>query len=142
MPSSTTSSERASQVARVLLVDDNEAILVRVSAVLSTGCAIVGTVKNGPAALKAARTLHPDVIVLDISMPGMTGLEVATCLRKEGSTAAFVFLTVHDDEEFILAAKAAGGIGYVFKSRLASDVLLAVREAWAGRPFLSPRSNR
>jgi DNA-binding NarL/FixJ family response regulator len=142
MPSSTTSSERAAQLARVLLVDDNEAILVRVSAVLSADCAIVGTVKSGPAALEAARTLRPDVIVLDISMPGMTGLEVATCLRKEGSTAALVFLTVHDDEEFMLAAKAAGGIGYVLKSRLASDVLPAVRGAWAGRPFLSPRSNR
>ena len=128
-------------MARVLLVDDNEAILVRVSAVLSPGCAVVGTVKDGPAALVAARTLRPDVIVLDISMPGMTGLEVATRLRKEGSTAALVFLTVHDDEEFILAAKAAGGIGYVLKSRLASDLMLAVREAREGRPFLSPRSN-
>ncbi len=141
MPSSTTLSERASELARVLLVDDNEAILVRVSAVLSPGCAVVGTAKDGPAALEAARTLRPDVIVLDISMPGMTGLEVATRLRKEGSTAALVFLTVHDDEEFILAARAAGGIGYVLKSRLASDLMLAVREAREGRPFLSPRSN-
>jgi DNA-binding NarL/FixJ family response regulator len=70
--------------------------------------------------------LRPDVIVLDISMPGMTGLDVATCLRKEGSTAALVFLTVHDDEEFILAAKAAGGLGYVLKPRLATDLMLAV----------------
>jgi DNA-binding NarL/FixJ family response regulator len=142
MPSSTTSSEPTSQVARVLLVDDNEALLVRVSAMLSSGCAVVGTVKDGPAALDAARALRPDVIVLDISMPGMTGLEVATCLRREGSTAAVVFLTVHDDEPFILAARAAGGIGYVLKTRLASDLMHAVQEARAGRPFLSPRSNR
>jgi DNA-binding NarL/FixJ family response regulator len=142
MPSSITLSERAPHVARILLVDDNEAMLVRVSALLSPSCAVVGTVKDGPAALEAARTLRPDVIVLDISMPGMTGLEVATCLRKDGSTAALVFLTVHDDDEFILAAKAAGGIGYVLKSRLATDLMLAVREARAGRWFLSTRSNR
>jgi DNA-binding NarL/FixJ family response regulator len=138
----TTSSERASDLVRVLLVDDNEAMLVRVSAVLAPSCAVVGTVKDGPAALEAARTLRPDVIVLDISMPGMTGLEVAARLRKEASTAALVFLTVHDDEEFILAAKAAGGIGYVVKPRLGVDLVQAVREASARRPFLSPRSAR
>jgi DNA-binding NarL/FixJ family response regulator len=142
MPSNTTLSEQAAQLARVLLVDDNEAILARESALLSRSCDVVGTVTDGPAALEAARTLRPDVIVLDISMPGMSGLEVAACLRKEGSTAAVVFLTVHDDQEFILAAKAAGGIGYVLKPRLASDLMLAVREAREGRPFLSPRSNR
>jgi DNA-binding NarL/FixJ family response regulator len=142
MPSSTILSERSAHLSRVLLVDDNEVILARVSAVLSPACAVVGTVKDGPAALEAARRLRPDVIVLDISMPGMTGLEVAACLRNEGSTAALVFLTVHDDEEFILAAKGAGGIGYVLKPRLATDLMLAVQEARAGRPFLSPRSNR
>ena len=73
MPSSTTSSEPA----RVLLVDDNEAMLARAAAVLTPGCLVVGAAKDGQAALEAARTLQPDVIVLDISMPGMTGLEVA-----------------------------------------------------------------
>jgi DNA-binding NarL/FixJ family response regulator len=138
----TTSSEQASDLVRVLLVDDNEAMLVRVSAVLAPGCAVVGTATDGLAALEAARTLRPDVIVLDICMPGMTGLEVAARLGKAGSTAAVVFLTVHDDEEFILAARAAGGIGYVVKPRLAVDLLHAVREAYARRPFLSPRSMR
>ena len=75
--------------------------------------------------------------MLDISMPGMTGLEVADSLRKAGSTAAVVFLTVHDGEEFILAARAAGGIGYVVKPRLGSDLVFAVQEARAGRPFVS-----
>jgi DNA-binding NarL/FixJ family response regulator len=133
MVSTTTSSE----LARVLLVDDNEAILARTAAVLTPGCVIVGAVKDGPAALEAARALRPDVIVLDISMPGMSGFEVAASLRQAGSTAALVFLTVHDDEEFVLAARAAGGIGYVVKPRLAYDLLIAVREARAGRPFLS-----
>jgi DNA-binding NarL/FixJ family response regulator len=133
MPSSTVSSEPA----RVLLVDDNEAMLARAAAILTPGCVIVGAVKDGPAALEAARTLRPDVIVLDISMPGMTGFDVATRLRQAGSTAALVFLTVHDEEEFILAARAADVIGYVVKPRLASDLMLAVCEARAGRPFVS-----
>ena len=100
---------------------------------------IVGIASNGRAALDRAATLHPDVIVLDIAMPGMSGLEVAARLRATGSTAAVVFLTVHDDEEFVLAAKAAGGIGYVVKPRLATDLMHAIREAHAGRPFVSVR---
>ena len=71
-------------------------------------------------------------------MPGMTGLEIASRLRRSGSTAAVVFLTVHDEEDFVLAAKAAGAIGYVVKTRLVSDLVVAVQEAHAGRPFVSP----
>jgi DNA-binding NarL/FixJ family response regulator len=132
------SSAGPSEPARVLLVDDNEAMLARAAAVLTPGCEIVGAAKDGPAALKAAGTLHPDVIVLDISMPGMTGLEVATSLRQAGSTAALVFLTIHDEEDFVKAAKAAGGTGYVVKPRLVPDLMLAVHEARAGRSFVSP----
>ena len=90
------------------------------------------------AALEATRTLRPDVIVLDISLPDLSGLEIAGRLRETGSTAAVVFVTVHHDETLVLAAKAAGGIGFVVKRRIASDLLLAVREALAGRPFVSP----
>jgi DNA-binding NarL/FixJ family response regulator len=119
-------------------VDDNEAMLRRAAAALAPACVIVGSARNGPAALEAARVLKPDVIVLDISMSGMTGLEVAALLRDGGSTAAVVFLTVHDEEEFVAAAQAAGGMGYVVKPRLVSDLAVAVREARAGRPFVSP----
>ena len=122
----------------VLLVDDNEMTLARARSVLSTRCVVVGTARNGHAALEAAAALNPEVIVLDISMPGMNGFELARRLRAAGSTARLVFLTVHEDEELILAARNAGGIGYVVKTRLASDLELAVREARAGRPFQSP----
>jgi DNA-binding NarL/FixJ family response regulator len=133
MPSSITSSERV----RVLLVDDNEAMLSRATTALTPAFTVVGTVKDGLSAVDAARKFRPDVIVLDISMPGMTGFEVAVRLRETGSTAAMVFLTVHADEEFVLAAKAVGGVGYVVKSRLASDLVAAVRAASAGRAFVS-----
>jgi DNA-binding NarL/FixJ family response regulator len=133
MPSSTTSSDKT----RVLLVDDNAGILKRAAAVLSDGCTIVGAVTDGRSALEAAAALHPDVIVLDISMPGMSGLEVAAGLKDAGSTAAVVFLTVHEDAEIVDAARDAGGIGYVVKPRLATDLKMAVREARAGRSFVS-----
>ncbi len=127
----------SSQPTRVLLVDDSDAMLARATAVLSPNCVIVGAVNNGTAAMNAARALMPDVIVLDISMPGMSGLEVAANLREEGVTSAVVFLTVHDDEDFVLAARQAGGTGYVVKLRLASDLNVAVQEARAGRSFVS-----
>jgi DNA-binding NarL/FixJ family response regulator len=157
MPSSTTSSERRvaaiarSAIAserpaksrdhlRVLLVDDNDAMLARARAALMTSCDVVGTVKDGTAALQEAVALRPDVIVLDISMPGLSGLDVAFYLRKAGSTAAVVFLTVHEEEEFVLAANKVGGLGFVVKSRLTLDLMQAVRDASAGRPFVSPKS--
>src|SRR5262245_22479197 len=126
-----------SEQPRVLLVDDNQAILDRASIVLSQACEIVGRAKDGPTALEAARKLCPDVIVLDISMPGMGGLEVADRLRLARSTAAIVFLTIHDDEEIVRAAKAAGGLAYVLKPRLASDLLPATLEASVGHRFVS-----
>jgi len=131
------STTTSSQPARVLLVDDSDAMLARASAVLSRNCVIVGAVKDGTAAIDAAKALRPDVIVLDISMPGMTGLEVAANLRDAGLTAAVVFLTVHDDEELVVAARQAGATGYVVKLRLVSDLNVAVQEARAGRSFVS-----
>jgi DNA-binding NarL/FixJ family response regulator len=132
------STARSSEPPRVLLVDDNDAILARARAVLAPACMVVGTAKDGPAALKAAEALRPDVIVLDISMPHMTGFEVAAKLRHSGSTAALVFLTVHAEEDFVVAARAVGAIGYVVKPRMVSDLLHAVVEAHAGREFVSP----
>ena len=130
-------SERAT---RVLLVDDNKNILARVRAALTPACLVVGEVTDGASALTAAKALRPDVIVLDISMPGMSGLEVGAALRLQRSTAAIVFLTVHDDAQLVDAAMQSGGTGSVLKTRLSTDLLRAVQEAHAGRSFVSPRS--
>ena len=123
---------------RVLLVDDNESMLTRAAGALHTSCTIVGTEKEGRGAIDAAATLQPDVIVLDISMPGMNGFEVAASHRDAGSMAAVIFCTVHQDDEFISMALAAGALGYVDKCRLSTDLEHAVREAHAGRRFVSP----
>ena len=138
MPSSTTSSDARPEAARILLVDDNAAMLARATTVLQTSFVIVGAVQDGASALIAARILRPDVIVLDISMPGLSGFEVARRLRESGSTVPIVFLTVHNDEEFVRAARNAGGLGYVIKPRLAADLAPAVAEVLAHRPFISP----
>jgi DNA-binding NarL/FixJ family response regulator len=123
---------------RVLLVDDNETILERATAMLSSACVVVGAMTNGEAALESIDALQPDVIVLDISMPGMSGLETAARLRNAGSTVPIVFFTIYHDEELVRAAQAAGGIGYVVKTFSPWDLLFAVREASAGRPYVSP----
>jgi len=123
---------------RVLLVEDNEAMLARARTVLTSSCAVVGAVMDGAAALQAACTLQPDVIVLDISMPGLSGLDVAFDLRQLGSRAAIVFLTAHEGDDFVQAAIKAGGLGYVVKSRLMFDLVAAVQDANAGRRFVSP----
>jgi len=123
---------------RVLLVDDNHAMLARMAAVLTPDCVVVGTASDGAAALEAAERLGPDVIVLDITMPVMSGLEVASRLRAAGSKAAIVFFTVHREEAIVREAQAAGAVGYVVKPRLHADLLRAVREALAGHTFTSP----
>jgi CheY-like chemotaxis protein len=122
---------------RVLLVDDNQEILDRTVAMLGDDCKIVGTAMDGPGALAAVEELGPDVVVLDISLPGMSGLEVADRLRFRGSPVAIVFLTIHNDQEVVDAAQAAGGIGYVVKARLPLDLPVAVTEARAGRRYVS-----
>src|SRR5882672_6163757 len=82
---------------RVLLVDDNGEMLELAAAALSLSCAIVGKASNGCEAIAAVRSCRPDVVVLDISMPGMSGFEVAQQLRAAGSPPAIVFLSVYED---------------------------------------------
>ena len=86
---------------------------------------------------KRVRLLHPDVVVLDISMPGMTGFEVAARLRESGEPAAVVFLTVHDEESMMLAAMDAGAHRLRRQGALVTDLPIAVREARQGRRFVS-----
>ena len=85
-----------------------------------------------------AAKLAPDVIVLDISMPKLNGIEAARQLKATGSRAKIVFLTVHEDMDYVRGALAAGAHGYVVKPRLASDLLPALREVLASGWFVSP----
>ncbi len=121
---------------RVLLADDHEAMLDRVAWLLATEFNVVGTATDGQQALDTAQDLKPDVLVIDISMPVMNGIETARRLKEAGSETRIVFLTVHDDPDFAREALEAGALGYVIKSRIVSDLVAAIKEAHAGRSFL------
>ena len=122
MPSSTTSSDPP----RVLVVDDNEEMLSRTAAVLKRGCVVVGAVKDGREALKAADTLLPDVIVLDIGMAGMNGFEVAARLRDAGAASAIVFASTRDGSDFGRAIAESGARGFVAKGELSGTAVEAL----------------
>jgi DNA-binding NarL/FixJ family response regulator len=123
---------------RVLLADDHKDFLAAAARLLQPEFEVVKTVADGQALLKEAARLEPDVLVVDISMPLLNGIEAARQLRAAGSRAKIVFLTVHQDPEYVHAALAAGAQGYVAKSQLATDLLLALRESLADRSFVSP----
>ena len=123
---------------RVLLADDHRAMLDTVKRLLKYQFEIVGATTDGQAVLDAAAELKPDVVVLDISMPVLNGLEAAQRLKQAGSEAKIVFLTVLDDPDFAREALASGALGYVDKSSVATDLAFAINEALAGRAFVSP----
>ncbi len=123
---------------RVLLADGDLILREKVTQMLESEFDISGAVTDGEALLKEATELGPDIVILDITMPGLPGIEAARRLRETGSHAKIVFLTVHEDPDFIREALATGALGYVVKPRLASDLLVAMREALEGRSFVSP----
>ncbi len=116
---------------RILLVDDMPEIIDFCTHILKSDCEIVGSAASGKAAIAAAAITNPDVVVLDISMPGLGGMEVAKRLRSSGNGAQIVFLSSQDD--LAKAAIEAGGSAYVSKSRAEKQLLFAIREAIAGR---------
>ncbi|HZP23525.1 MAG TPA: response regulator transcription factor [Terriglobales bacterium] len=124
--------------ARVLLADDHIAVIQRVSLLLQSVYDVVGAVSTGREMVSEGLRLRPDVIVADISMPDITGIEAAHQLRARGSLAKFVFLTIHSEDEFIDACMAEGALGYVVKTHMKSDLIPAINAALAGRSFVSP----
>ncbi len=123
---------------RVLLADDSPAILEHVTHLLEREFEIVGAVLDGETALRAYEQTKPDILVLDISMGDLSGLDVARRVFQMGHQARIVFLTVHEEAEFVCAAFGAGGSAYVVKSRLNSDLLDALHASLADRIFVSP----
>ena len=122
---------------RVLLADDHWAILEVVQSLLKTDVDIVECVDNGQSLVEAAMKLHPNVIVTDISMPKLSGIEAVHRLREADCSSKVVFLTAHSDRDFIDAALETGALGYVLKTSVGTDLLFAIQEAIAGRVFIS-----
>jgi DNA-binding NarL/FixJ family response regulator len=128
--------------ARVLLADDNAVVLDRVGTLLSSSFDVVGAVRNGEELFSAGMRLDPDVIVADITMPVLGGIEAAQKLSDAGSRVRFVFLTIHSEIEFVEACVAQGAFGYVVKSHMKTDLIPAIKAALLGRIFISPLISR
>ncbi|MBV8630236.1 MAG: response regulator transcription factor [Silvibacterium sp.] len=122
---------------RVLLADDNSAVLDQVSRVLAKRYEIVGTLREGQRVVGECMRLKPDVVILDISMGEVSGIDLAKELRDSGSRAKIVFLTVHEDYDFVNAAIGSGALAYVVKSRLSADLVSGVEAAIAEKLFVS-----
>jgi len=123
--------------ARLIVADDNPRVFEQLVLMLGREFDLVAHATTGREAVDAALRLEPDVLVLDISMPILSGLRAAEQLRQKGCRVPVVFLTVHEDEEYLRAAQEAGGLGYVLKSHMASDLVPAIRAALDGIAFVS-----
>lgn len=127
---------------RIIMADDNPEILDCVHDMLRTNYEIIARISDGDSVCAAVRSLAPDLVLLDISMGDRSGIEIARQLRGQGYTGQIVFLTVHEDLDFVNAAIGAGGRGYVIKSRMTLDLAPAIRAALTNRVFISPSLHR
>jgi DNA-binding NarL/FixJ family response regulator len=129
---------RAEKIPRIVLADDQPEVLHTVSSILKDECQIVGLADNGEQVIQLAQTISPDLLVLDIFMPALSGFDVAIRLRDSGSLTKILFLTVHEDSDFVRAAISLGALGYVLKAHLITDLIPAIRHVLDDELYVSP----
>jgi DNA-binding NarL/FixJ family response regulator len=122
---------------RVVVADDNTEFLQKSISVLGTECEVVATAADGQSALECVRRWRPDVVVLDLGMPVLNGIDVTKELMKHQPSPAIVICSIESDPEIVEAARQAGALGYVFKARVQQDLLVAVKSAARGQSFVS-----
>ena len=123
---------------RVLLADDHIILLDAFRKLLEPECEVVGTVTDGRALLEVGPTLNPDIIVLDIAMPLLNGLDAGRQLRQRLPNVKLIFLTVNEDPELAAEAFRIGASSYLLKNSAASELFHAIREASKGRVYVTP----
>ena len=123
---------------RVLLADDHRIFLAGLRKLLETDFEIVGAVEDGRALLMEDANLKPDVIVADVSMPSLNGIEAARQLRARGSKAKILFLSMHGDSLFVQEALRSGASGYVLKRDAPDKLVAAIRKVAAGLSYVAP----
>ena len=123
---------------RVLLADDYRPILDFVKDLLKSKFEVVGSVGDGQSLLDAVRRLEPEIVVMDVSMPLLTGIEAAKELDKQDRRPELIFLTLHEDPTLVDEALAAGAAGYVLKSTVVTDLMKAIDMAIQRKVFVSP----
>ena len=127
---------------RVMLADDHKLLLEAFHALLEPDYEVVGTASDGRELLKRAPVLAPDIVVLDISMPLLNGMDAGRQLKKTLPDVKLIFVTVNTEPEYVHEAFAVGATGYVLKSSAASELFQALREAVEGRNYVSPAVSR
>ena len=122
---------------RVLLADDHPRILSRLTDLLEPEFKVIAVVGDGQSLIETAENLQPDLIITDISMPILSGIEAVKNIMKSTPQTKIIFLTVHTDPDYVREALELGALGYIFKSRLVSDLQLAIGEVLEGRTYVS-----
>jgi DNA-binding NarL/FixJ family response regulator len=122
----------------VLLADDHAIVAEGLATLLQREFSLVGTVASGAELVEAARRLRPDVIVADVTMPGMSGLEALRRLKADGLASKVVFLTMHADAELAAAALRAGASGFVVKRAAGKELIAAIQTVLLGRKYVTP----
>jgi DNA-binding NarL/FixJ family response regulator len=127
---------------RVLLADDHPAVVKDLRALLEPDFDVIANVEDGHALVAAAEALAPDVIVTDITMPGLDGIAAASEILRRNPAARIVFVTVHDELELVKKGTAIGVLGYVLKHTAGEDLIPAIHAALRGERHVSPRLGR
>ena len=124
---------------RIIVIDDNLLFLHKLISLLSFEFNVIATTADGKTALDLIRRYEPDLVVLDLHIPGLSGLDITVQLAKHLPRLPVVICTVETDSEFVDAARQAGAIGYVFKTQVETDLILAVKSALERKQFVSPK---
>ena len=124
---------------RVLVADDHGIVAEGIRALLEQTCDVIGIVSDGRELIAEAPRLNPDVIVLDVGMPLLNGLDAAERLKELLPAAKFVFLTMQDDANLAAAVLKLGAVGFVLKRAAASELLTAVSQVLEGRAYITPK---
>jgi len=144
MSQSTTSSPAAGATIRVVLADDHALVRAGMRSLLGTMAqvVVVGEASSGEEVLELAERERPDVVLMDIAMKGMNGLEAAARLRERAPSVRVVILSMHAGEEYVLQALRAGAVGFLLKDAATSELELALRSVMRGESWFSPAVSR
>ena len=124
---------------RIIAADDHRIVVEGLRGLLEPEFELVAVVGDGRELIEAHDRLHPDLIVADVGMPHLNGIQAMRKLKEAGSKSRFVFLTMHPDAEYAAEALESGASGYVLKHSAPEELVAAVREALAGRTYITPR---